>query len=54
MIPFYKSVQIKLKSSLLNWQRETNDPWICSPSSILENKGKFKHYPQCMPLCNKT
>ncbi|XP_035207120.1 N-sulphoglucosamine sulphohydrolase-like isoform X2 [Stegodyphus dumicola] len=54
MNPFYESVQRKLKFSLLNWQRGTNDPWICSPSSILENKGKFKHNPQCMPLYNKT
>ncbi|GFY62658.1 n-sulphoglucosamine sulphohydrolase [Trichonephila inaurata madagascariensis] len=48
----YSSVLIKLQNMLMDWQIKTNDPWICSPSGVLENKGKFKEKPTCLPLFN--
>ncbi|CAL1286568.1 unnamed protein product [Larinioides sclopetarius] len=48
----YSSVLASLKKMLINWQIETNDPWICSPSGVLENKGRYKDNPQCLPLLN--
>lgn len=50
--PTYSSVFASLKKMLRDWQMETNDPWICSPSGVLENKGRFKLDPQCLPLFN--
>ncbi|KAG8181102.1 hypothetical protein JTE90_003151 [Oedothorax gibbosus] len=40
------------KYYLRNWQLNTNDPWICSPSGVLENTGRFKDDPQCLSLHN--
>lgn len=50
----YESVLYKLKSTLRKWQIETNDPWICSPFAVLENTGRYKENPQCLPLYNDT
>lgn len=50
----YESVLKELKLNLKTWQISTNDPWICSPSAVLENTGKFKQNPQCLPLYNDT
>ncbi|KAL4240735.1 hypothetical protein ACF0H5_001523 [Mactra antiquata] len=36
-----------LKQELVTWQNITGDPWICSPSGILEDKGRYKTNPQC-------
>lgn len=50
----YESILSKMKSVLRKWQIQTNDPWICSPDSVLENTGKYKKNPQCLPLYNDT
>lgn len=42
----------ELQLLLRKWQLATNDPWICSPSGVLENTGRFKQNPQCLPLYN--
>ncbi|KAJ8916108.1 hypothetical protein NQ315_004475 [Exocentrus adspersus] len=42
----------ELKVKLLKWQNDTNDPWICSPHAVFENKGLFKLNPQCLDLDN--
>lgn len=52
--PDYEPVLKKLKSFLRKWQLKTNDPWICSPNAVLENTGKYKQDPQCLPLYNDT
>ncbi|XP_048252057.1 N-sulphoglucosamine sulphohydrolase-like [Haliotis rufescens] len=41
----YRDVFTNMQNTLLNWQNVTNDPWICSPTGVLE-KGK------CMTLFN--
>lgn len=41
-----------LKMELHIWLNKTNDPWICSPHGVLENKGSNKDLPQCFPLLN--
>ncbi|XP_044253701.1 N-sulphoglucosamine sulphohydrolase [Tribolium madens] len=48
----YKNVMQELEKRLSEWQNATNDPWICSPHSVLENKGDYANNPQCMPLYN--
>lgn len=50
--PAYLSIFEELKKRLLDWQRATNDPWICSPSGVLENKGKYPARGVCLPLDN--
>lgn len=42
----------ELRNKIYQWQRQTNDPWICSPHAVFENVGKFKHDPQCLDLDN--
>lgn len=41
--PHYKDVFNQLKSQLNDWQQKTNDPWLCSPSGVLESG-------ECRPL----
>ena len=43
-----------MKQSLKAWQNKTGDPWICAPHAVLENKGRFKDNPHCMPLYNRV
>ena len=43
-----------MKQSLKAWQSKTEDPWICAPHAVLENKGRFKDNPNCMPLYNRV
>uniref|UniRef100_A0A1B6D7A3 Sulfatase N-terminal domain-containing protein n=1 Tax=Clastoptera arizonana TaxID=38151 RepID=A0A1B6D7A3_9HEMI len=50
----YKDVFTKLKSQLTDWMKATADPWLCSPSGVLEDAGFFKHSPQCFALNNNT
>ena len=50
--PNYQGKLTKLQNRLLKWQEKTRDPWICSPHSVLENKGHFKDNAQCLPLFN--
>ncbi|XP_018566402.1 N-sulphoglucosamine sulphohydrolase [Anoplophora glabripennis] len=42
----------QLKKRLFKWQKGTDDPWICSPHAVFENKGVFKDNPQCLDLDN--
>lgn len=42
----------ELRNKIYQWQRQTNDPWICSPHAVFENVGKFKNDPQCLDLDN--
>ncbi|XP_071443861.1 N-sulphoglucosamine sulphohydrolase-like [Hetaerina americana] len=48
----YKTILKKLKTQLLAWQNETSDPWICSPSGVLEAAGEYFEHPSCLPLFN--
>ncbi|XP_022916694.1 N-sulphoglucosamine sulphohydrolase isoform X2 [Onthophagus taurus] len=50
--PTYKDLLDALKNRLFDWQLKTNDPWICSPHGVFENKGLFKDNPQCLGLDN--
>ncbi|XP_066593004.1 N-sulphoglucosamine sulphohydrolase [Prorops nasuta] len=43
-----KDIFTKLNNRLFKWQLDTEDPWICSPHSILEKNND----PQCMLLYN--
>ena len=43
-----------MKQKLKAWQNKTRDPWICAPHAVLENKGRFKDNPRCMPLYNRV
>nr|XP_012141558.1 PREDICTED: N-sulphoglucosamine sulphohydrolase isoform X2 [Megachile rotundata] len=48
--PTAKQTFIDLQERLFNWQKVTNDPWLCAPSGVLENIGTKSS--QCMPLEN--
>lgn len=48
----YKLILKELKLRLFHWQNITQDPWICSPHAVLEDKGPFLNNPQCMLLFN--
>lgn len=43
----------ELKEKLYNWQQMTNDPWICAPHGVYEDKGPYKTNPQCLSLDNE-
>ncbi|KAF7688334.1 N-sulphoglucosamine sulphohydrolase isoform X1 [Silurus meridionalis] len=47
--PAYKDVLELLKEQLLKWQWETEDPWVCAPDAVLEDKME----PKCRPLYNE-
>lgn len=44
----YSGVLQSLRQMLLKWQWETNDPWVCGPDYVLEDKLE----PHCRPLYN--
>lgn len=48
----FKKVFKDLYDRLLNWQNITNDPWICSPHAVLEDKGLYHDNVQCLSLDN--
>ena len=48
----YKDIMEELKAMLMIWQRDTNDPWICSPTGVLEDKGQYPHSGACPVLHN--
>ncbi|KAF5292225.1 hypothetical protein FQA39_LY14040 [Lamprigera yunnana] len=48
--PKHKQLFEKLQEKLLKWQRETKDPWLCAPHSVLEDAGEYKNNAQCMGL----
>lgn len=47
-----KGILDMLQQQLFDWQLNTNDPWICSPHAVLEDKGSYKNNPQCLDLYN--
>ncbi|XP_032994898.1 LOW QUALITY PROTEIN: N-sulphoglucosamine sulphohydrolase [Lacerta agilis] len=47
--PRYAQVLEELRGLLLKWQWETDDPWVCLPDGVLEDKPS----PQCRPLHNE-
>lgn len=46
--PAYSQVLESLRQSLLKWQWDTGDPWVCGPDYVLEEKLE----PRCRPLYN--
>lgn len=50
--PSYKDILLDLQRKLLDWQKRTNDPWICSPDAVWENEGNFSPTGVCLPLNN--
>ena len=50
--PSYGAVLTKLKGKLSDWQWKTKDPWRCAPDGVLQDSGKYKQNPVCMPLRN--
>lgn len=48
----YANITADLQKRLFEWQKSTNDPWICAPHAVLEDKGLYKNNPQCMDLLN--
>lgn len=48
----YAKILKDLQEKLWNWQVKTNDPFRCSPHSVLEDKGEFKDNPQCLTLAH--
>jgi N-sulfoglucosamine sulfohydrolase len=50
--PTHRKILDDLKTRLYQWQNVTGDPWICSPTGVLEDKGDYKGQPQCLPLYN--
>lgn len=51
-MPAYENITIDLMQKLRTWQNVTADPWICAPDGVLENKGRYRHSPTCLPLYN--
>ncbi|XP_043280801.1 N-sulphoglucosamine sulphohydrolase [Venturia canescens] len=41
-----------LKKRLFEWQKSTNDPWLCAPRGVLESHGRDPRNQECMPLDN--
>ena len=50
--PGYTNIFDQLKAKLSDWQNATFDPWICAPTSVLENSGPHKFNPVCMSMHN--
>ena len=50
--PAYKDVFNELHGKLRSWQNITNDPWICSPGNVLEQKGRFPPTGVCLSMHN--
>ncbi|KAL7641218.1 UNVERIFIED_CONTAM: hypothetical protein RMT77_008356 [Armadillidium vulgare] len=48
----YRKVFDKLKSKLFEWQKNTSDPWLCSPHGVLQDSGPHKLDHECFPLYN--
>lgn len=51
-VPSYQDILANLQKQLRNWQAATNDPWLCAPSSVLENEGMFPKSGACLPMHN--
>ncbi|EDO34880.1 predicted protein [Nematostella vectensis] len=48
----FKVVFKGLKKKLNIWQNSTNDPWICAPGGVLENRGWYPRSGVCLPMHN--
>lgn len=48
--PNYNIIFRKLGKKLNEWQNKTQDPWICFPHAVLEDKGYYKHSPECLNI----
>uniref|UniRef100_A0A1B6IMZ5 N-sulphoglucosamine sulphohydrolase C-terminal domain-containing protein n=3 Tax=Homalodisca liturata TaxID=320908 RepID=A0A1B6IMZ5_9HEMI len=49
----FKDVVESLRRRLDSWRQDTQDPWLCAPSAVLEDMGDYKKHPHCFPLYNK-
>ena len=49
----YQSVFLELWKKLMDWQKATNDPWVCVPSGVWENAGNYPRDGVCLPLDNQ-
>ncbi|XP_011498100.1 PREDICTED: N-sulphoglucosamine sulphohydrolase [Ceratosolen solmsi marchali] len=47
-----KSIFDELRNKLLDWQKRTKDPWLCSPNGVLEPIEEDKNNFKCMNLEN--
>ncbi|KAB5526194.1 hypothetical protein PHYPO_G00148900 [Pangasianodon hypophthalmus] len=47
--PDHKAVLELLREQLVKWQWDTEDPWVCAPDAVLEDKME----PKCRPLYNE-
>lgn len=50
--PDYQRVVKELQGKLQVWQNITYDPWICSPGSVLEDKGRYPRSGVCLSMHN--
>lgn len=48
----HKETFKELKGLLIQWQKETYDPWLCAPHGVLMDIGRPAQDPQCVPLYN--
>uniref|UniRef100_A0A7M4FJI0 N-sulfoglucosamine sulfohydrolase n=1 Tax=Crocodylus porosus TaxID=8502 RepID=A0A7M4FJI0_CROPO len=47
--PRYAEILAGLRAQLVKWQWDTQDPWVCAPDGVLEEKLS----PPCQPLYNE-
>lgn len=52
--PDYQKLLESLQLKLQAWQNVTDDPWICAPSGVLENKGYYPRTGVCLAMDNGT
>eukprot|EP00096_Caligus_rogercresseyi_P013257 TRINITY_DN5933_c0_g1_i2.p1 TRINITY_DN5933_c0_g1~~TRINITY_DN5933_c0_g1_i2.p1 ORF type:complete len:343 (+),score=21.69 TRINITY_DN5933_c0_g1_i2:126-1031(+) len=51
--PEYKEKLMKLRKKLWQWQKSTQDPWLCSPHEVYESiKSEPSFKTKCYPLYN--
>ena len=48
----YAEVFVMMNRWLDAWLNSTADPWRCSPGGVLQDAGKYRDHPTCMPLNN--
>lgn len=52
--PAYQDVIMELHGKLNAWQNKTDDPWICAPRGVLENRGRYPITGVCLSMDNGT
>lgn len=50
--PGHEMVHVQLQRKLNMWQNITYDPWICSPSGVLQDAGPYTYHQQCFSMYN--